>query len=59
MDKYSYIANAHVSYIDELYNDYKSDPSSVDKSWQIFFEGFEFKKADFDSENGEAAIGSS
>ena len=42
MDKYSYISNAHGSYIDELYKSYQADPSSVDESWQKFFEGFEF-----------------
>ena len=42
MDKYSYIANAHGSYIDELYKSYQSDPNSIDESWQKFFEGFEF-----------------
>ena len=29
MDNYSYIANAHGSYIDELYKSYKKDPNSV------------------------------
>ena len=42
MDKYSYIANAHGNYLDEVYTSYKNDPSSVDESWQRFFEGFEF-----------------
>ena len=42
MDKYSYIANAHGNYLDEVYASYKKDPSSVDESWQRFFEGFEF-----------------
>ncbi|BDD06378.1 2-oxoglutarate dehydrogenase E1 component [Aureibacter tunicatorum] len=42
MDKYSYIANAHGEYIDQLYESYKNDPASVDESWQKFFEGFEF-----------------
>ena len=42
MDKYSYIANAHANYIDELYKSYQSDPNSVDLTWQKFFEGFEF-----------------
>ncbi|MFN6946287.1 MAG: 2-oxoglutarate dehydrogenase E1 component [Cytophagaceae bacterium] len=44
MDKYSYVSNAHVSYIDELYQSYKADPKSVDESWQKFFEGFEFSQ---------------
>jgi len=42
MDKFSYIANSHVAYIDELYNDYKKDPESIDPSWKTFFDGFEF-----------------
>lgn len=54
MDKYSYIANAHGNYIDELYADYKSDPASVDETWQKFFEGFEFSQAKY-GENGSAS----
>lgn len=42
MDKFSYIANAHTAYIDELYQSYKQNPESVDASWQKFFEGFDF-----------------
>lgn len=53
MDKYTYIANAHGNYIEELFQSYKNDPQSVDDSWQRFFEGFEFSQKDF-GENGEA-----
>ncbi len=53
MDKYTYIANAHGNYIEELYQSYKNDPQSVDESWQKFFEGFEFSQKDF-GENGKA-----
>ncbi len=42
MDTYSYIANADVSYIDELYQQYQQNPEAVDASWQRFFEGFDF-----------------
>lgn len=42
MDKYSYLSNADVGYLDELYQNYKTDPGSVDPSWQKFFEGYEF-----------------
>ncbi len=42
MDKFSYIANAHVAYIDELYATYTSDPESLDPSWKTFFDGFDF-----------------
>ncbi len=42
MDTYSYIANSDAAYVDQLYQSYKQDTSSVDASWQKFFEGFEF-----------------
>jgi 2-oxoglutarate dehydrogenase E1 component len=44
MDKYSYISNADVGYLDRLYQNYKQDPSSVDVTWQKFFEGYEFSQ---------------
>jgi len=53
MDKFSYISNAHVAYIDELYQDYKKDPESVEPSWKSFFDGFDFAIAKFgEEENG-------
>ncbi|HLT06853.1 MAG TPA: 2-oxoglutarate dehydrogenase E1 component [Cyclobacteriaceae bacterium] len=56
MDKYSYISNAHVAYIDELYQDYKKDPESVEPSWKSFFDGFDFAITRFgEEENGGAA----
>src|SRR5690242_9404551 len=42
MDKYSYISNADVGYLDQLYQNYKKDAGSVDFSWQKFFEGYDF-----------------
>ncbi|KOY87773.1 2-oxoglutarate dehydrogenase [bacterium 336/3] len=54
MDKYSYIANAHGNYIEELYRAYSQNPGSVDESWKKFFEGFEFAE----NYNGEGAEGS-
>lgn len=45
MDKFSYISNADVGYIDQLYQNYKSNPASVDATWQKFFEGFDFSQS--------------
>jgi 2-oxoglutarate dehydrogenase E1 component len=42
MDKFTYIANAHVAYLDEMYASYKNDSSSIDPSWKEFFDGFDF-----------------
>lgn len=44
MDNYSYIANSDAVYVDQLYQSYKQDPTSVDPSWQQFFKGFEFSQ---------------
>ncbi|PZX53291.1 2-oxoglutarate dehydrogenase E1 component [Algoriphagus chordae] len=55
MDKFSYIANAHVSYIDELYSTYKSDPASIDPSWKEFFDGFDFALTNY-GEDENAAV---
>jgi 2-oxoglutarate dehydrogenase E1 component len=37
----SYLQNENAGYIDELFNSYSQDPSSVDPSWRYFFEGLE------------------
>ncbi len=58
MDKFSYIANAHVSYIDELYSSYKSDTESIDPSWKEFFDGFDFALTNYgDEENAPSSNG--
>ena len=42
MAKYNYVSGSDINYIDDLYTKYKSDPSSIDISWQKFFEGFDY-----------------
>lgn len=51
MDKFSYMSNAHSAAIEDLYEQYRKDPESVEFGWRKFFEGFEFQKADY-SEGG-------
>src|SRR5258706_1369166 len=51
MDKYSYISNADVGYIDQLYQNYKENPAGVDPTWQKFFEGYDFSSQRY-GENG-------
>lgn len=45
MRNYSYIANAHGDYIEELYKTYQQDPDAVDFGWRKFFEGYDFSLA--------------
>ncbi|SMB94851.1 2-oxoglutarate dehydrogenase, E1 subunit [Hymenobacter roseosalivarius DSM 11622] len=54
MDAYSYIANAHGDYIDQLYKTYQQDPESVDFGWRKFFEGFDFSQQ-FTDDDGQAS----
>jgi len=54
MDKYTYIANSDAAYIEELYNSYKQDSTSVDEGWQKFFEGFDFYQKYPANGNGHA-----
>ena len=54
MDKYSYISNAEVGYVDQLYQNYKKEPSSVDPQWQKFFEGYDFSAQRY-GDNGHGA----
>lgn len=57
MDQYSYIANAHPDYIDELYKSYQEDPESIDISWKKFFEGFDFAQANYNGKSsGSSAV---
>ncbi len=48
MDKVTYVGNADVNAIDNLYEMYLKDPNSVDIGWQKFFEGFDFARTNFD-----------
>ncbi len=54
MTSYSYISNADVAAIDNLYQQYLSDPESVDLGWRKFFEGYEF--GDFQRANNGKTV---
>jgi 2-oxoglutarate dehydrogenase E1 component len=41
-DKYTFASGSNAAYIESLYEDYRSNPASLDESWQKFFEGYEF-----------------
>jgi 2-oxoglutarate dehydrogenase E1 component len=47
MDKFSFLGNSEIEYIDELYQSYKKDPDSVEDTWRTFFQGFDFASANF------------
>ncbi len=42
MSDYSYVFNAHPSFIESMYKKYLENPNSVEDGWRTFFQGFEF-----------------
>lgn len=42
MSDYSFITNAHPSFIDSMYRQYQEAPESVEESWRTFFSGFDY-----------------
>ena len=42
MDKFSFLNAAHTAYFAELYDQYLTNPDSVEPSWRAFFQGFDF-----------------
>jgi 2-oxoglutarate dehydrogenase E1 component len=47
MDSYSYLSNATPEFIENLYLDYKKNPSAADPEFKKFFEGFDFASANY------------
>lgn len=50
MDKYSYLGNSDPKYIEDLYQQFLQNPTSIDEGWARFFEGFDFAKKDYSGE---------
>ncbi|TVR79921.1 MAG: 2-oxoglutarate dehydrogenase E1 component [Chitinophagaceae bacterium] len=57
MDNFSFISNAHPSYLESMYRDYKKDPNTIDQEWRLFFEGFDFALKNYDTKsNGQVSL---
>jgi 2-oxoglutarate dehydrogenase E1 component len=56
MDKFSYLGNADVGQIDELYKQFLKDPNSIEESWKEFFDGFEFARTNFSDDGTKDVI---
>lgn len=42
MQKQNYMNQANIEYIEKMYQQFKSNPETVDHQWKMFFEGVEF-----------------
>lgn len=56
MDKFSYISNADVNAIDDIYQLYLKDNNAVDFGWKKFFEGFEMGQQKFNGNSKNAVL---
>jgi len=56
MDDFSYVSNADVAAIDEMYKQYQANPESVDFGWKKFFEGFDLGHQRFNGNGKTAAV---
>jgi len=48
MDKFSFLGAAHTNMIDEMYQQYLKDDSSVEEKWKNFFQGFDFAQQSYE-----------
>jgi len=55
MDKFSYLGNGDVAAIEELFQQYLKDNTSVEAGWAQFFAGFEFARKNYE-DSGEIPL---
>ena len=51
MDRFSFLNAAHTEFFAQLYDQYTSNPDSVEPSWRAFFQGFDFGMTTYNEEN--------
>ncbi len=49
MDEFSFLGNSEIETIEQLYQQYKSNPDELDITWKKFFQGYEFALKQFPS----------
>lgn len=52
MNKFSFLGGVDAGEIENLYQQFMSDPESIESSWRDFFEGFEFARTSFGETKG-------
>src|SRR4026207_545104 len=55
MKDFQYITSQHPAFVENLYQDFVKDPSSVDPEFRKFFEGFDFAISSGAKPNGNGA----
>jgi len=50
MDRFSFLGGVHLSFIDDLYQQYLSSPDTLEPSWRAFFQGYDFALTEYGDE---------
>src|SRR5690554_1931310 len=50
MDKFSFLGNTSIDWIEDQYEKYRKEPKSIERDWAHFFEGFEFARKNYDTD---------
>jgi len=53
MKDYSFIHNAHPTFVENLYQQYLQNPEEVEDGWRLFFSGFEFAVSNEDADGAD------
>lgn len=56
MDTFSYLNTMDPDIIEDLYQKFLNDPNSVDQSWKLFFEGYEFSRTNYSQSNENVRV---
>ncbi|MDP4164669.1 MAG: hypothetical protein Q8898_16360, partial [Bacillota bacterium] len=51
MDSLNFLNTTDPSIIEQLYEQYRIDPQSVEPGWRMFFEGFEFAQENYQKQS--------
>ncbi len=56
MDRFSFLNTVHTGFIEDLYQQYLTDPDAVEPSWKSFFQGYDLANSDYSLEKDDSDI---
>ncbi len=56
MDTFSYLNTIDPEIIEDFYQKFQNDPNSVDESWKLFFEGYEFSRTNYSQSDKDVRV---
>ncbi|MBU1013808.1 MAG: 2-oxoglutarate dehydrogenase E1 component, partial [Bacteroidetes bacterium] len=56
MDSFSYLNTIDPEMVEDLYQKFLKDPDSVDQSWKLFFDGYEFSRTNYSQSDSDVRV---